>query len=108
MFVHNLGIIGANTTIFWATLEIIKWLGKMRFLDEGAKTLTITLSNSKAKVTLTFHNAWDCIESLLTDPCIKDSNYAFHQDDPLSPPPPVSMGGNIISKLHTATACYEA
>jgi hypothetical protein len=31
--VHNLGIIGANTTIFWATLEIIKWLGKMRFLD---------------------------------------------------------------------------
>lgn len=34
MFVHDLGIIGANTTICFATLEIIKWLGKMRFLDE--------------------------------------------------------------------------
>jgi hypothetical protein len=35
---------------------------------------TISLPNSKAKVTITTQNAWHCIESLLTDPRVKDSD----------------------------------
>jgi len=86
-------------------IEILR--NRYNLTNKGAKKSTITLPNSKAKVTLTFHNAWDCIESLLTDPRVKDSDYAFHQNNPLSPPPPVSMDGNI-SELHTARAYYDA
>ena len=97
-----------NVDKYHSRKKMLKTLTDRYYLtDKGAKQSTITLPNSKARVTLTFHNAWDCIESLLTDPRVKDSDYLFHQNDPLSPPPPVSMGGNI-SELHTARAYYAA
>ena len=38
-------------------------------------------------VRLTLHDPQSCIQSLLTDPRILDSDYAFFGDDPLAPPP---------------------
>jgi hypothetical protein len=59
----------------------------------------VDLPNSKAKVKLTLHNAWDCIESLLTDPRVNDVDYSFHDNDPFAPPP--AVWGRTISDLHT-------
>jgi hypothetical protein len=50
------------------------------------RNVTLNLPNSKAKVTLTMHSAWHCIESLLTDPRVNDDDYNFHNNDPLAPP----------------------
>ena len=77
------------------------------FLDKKKpRTETVKLPNSKAKVTLTYHNAWDCIESLLTDPRFTDEDYNFHGNDPLAPPPPLTPESEI-SELHTGAA-YRA
>jgi hypothetical protein len=77
---------------------------RYKMKDRGPIKQTISLPYSKAKVTLTTHNAWHCIESLLTDPRIKDSDYNFHNNDPLSPPPPITR----ISELHTGKAYFDA
>jgi len=64
----------------------------------------IFLPSTQSMVTLTRHDAWDCIESLLTDPRITDNDYNFHDSDPFSPPPEP----DTIGDLHTANAYYEA
>ena len=98
----------SNVDKYLSRQKMLKILETRYYLEgKGAKNSTIRLPNSKADVTLTFHNAWDCIESLLIDPRVKDSDYAFHQNDPFAPPPPVSTNGTI-SELHTARAYYEA
>ena len=97
-----------NVDKYHSRKKMIKTLtDRYHLTSKGAKQSTITLPNSKAKVTLTFHNAWDCIESLLTDPRVKDSDYSFHNNNPLARPPPVNLNGNI-SELHTAKAYHEA
>jgi hypothetical protein len=60
------------------------------------------LPNSKANVTLTLHNAWDCIESLLTDPRVRDEDYCFHDNNPFAAPPPYFKGN--VGDLHTGMA----
>ena len=47
----------------------------------------LTLPFSKAKVKITVHSAWDCVESLLTDPRVNDEDYNFRDGDPFAPPP---------------------
>jgi hypothetical protein len=97
-----------NVDKFHSRVSMIGTLtDRYHFKDKQARTSTIVLPNSKANVTLTLHNAWDCIESLLTDPRVKDSDYAFHGNNPLSPPPPVTLN-STISELHTAQAYSEA
>lgn len=70
--------------------DLIKFLSvRYNFSGKGAKRSTVHLPNSKAKVTITTHNAWHCIESLLTDPRVNDEDYCFHRNDPFAPPPKV-------------------
>ena len=77
---------------------------KVNKLSRYPATVTITLPKSRARVTLTRHNAWDCFESLLTDPRVDDADYNFHGNDPFAAPPVIGM----ISELHTAKAYSNA
>lgn len=47
----------------------------------------IVLPFSRAKVKVVCMEARDCIESLLTDPRLKDSDFDFFDNDPFAPPP---------------------
>ena len=88
--------------------KMFKFLDERYFLtDKKAKTASINLPHSKAKVELTFHNAWDCIESLLTDPRVQDQDYLFHGNDPFAPPPPVTAN-SMINELNSGKAYYAA
>lgn len=79
---------------------------KTRYHMEGKFPTTerVRLPSSNVTVNLTRHNAWGCIESLLTDPRITDKDYNFFNNNPLSPPPQVSE----ISDLNTGKAYYDA
>ena len=48
----------------------------------------VRLPTSGAVVKITMHDAGAVIQSLLTDPRIEDSDYAFFNNDPLAAPPP--------------------
>ena len=56
-------------------------------------------------VRLTLHDPKCCIQSLLTDPRILDSDYAFFGDDPLAPPPSsqTTVGDVQTGKAHRRT-----
>ena len=47
----------------------------------------ITLPHSQSKVTVITHDFQAQVQSLLSDPRWKDSDYLFHNDDPTAPPP---------------------
>ena len=47
----------------------------------------IVLPFSRAKVKVVCTNARDCIESLLTDPRLKDTDFDFVDNNPFAPPP---------------------
>ena len=47
----------------------------------------IELPHSKAKVTVITHDFKAQVQSLLSDPRWKDSDYLFHNNDPTAPPP---------------------
>jgi hypothetical protein len=47
----------------------------------------IMLPNSCANAKIVTNSAKWCIKSLLTDPSIKDSDYLFHNNNPVSEPP---------------------
>ena len=97
-----------NVDKYHSRKRMIKTLStRYHFDDKQARQSTVVLPNSKAKVTLTLHNAWDCIESILTDPRVQDSDYAFHGNNPLSPPPPVTQD-STITELHTGMAYKSA
>ena len=66
--------------------------------------INIRLPHSKARVKLTRHDAWDCIESLLTDPRITDDDYNFPNNDPFWVP----QYPRRIGELHTGLAYYRA
>jgi len=55
--------------------------------DEYNVVETITLPSSRAKARIIKNDTKACIQSLLTDPRIRDEDYLFHNDDPYSPPP---------------------
>lgn len=64
----------------------------------------LKLPVSNARVKITKHSAWDCIESLLTDPRVEDDDYNFVDEDPFAPP----RQGGPIGDFHTARAHKEA
>ena len=97
-----------NVDVYLSRKKILKSLSDRYFLtDKKAKTVTIKLPNSKALVQLTFHNARDCIESLLTDPRVTDQDYLFHGNDPFAPPPEVKAT-SMIGELNTGQAYFAA
>ena len=51
------------------------------------KLKQVKLPHSKAVVTIPYRDAADCIASLLTDPRVRDKDYLFFNNDPLSKPP---------------------
>ena len=54
----------------------------------------LVLPHSEARIKLICHDFLGQLQSLLTDPRIKDADYLFFNDDPLAPPPEefVSVG----------------
>ena len=85
--------------------KLLKFLKNRYHMTDKFPTMKeIKLPNSKAKVKITRHDAWDCIESILTDPRTTDDDYNFRDNDPFKPPPEVRK----IGDLHTAKAYYEA
>jgi len=51
------------------------------------KVKKLKLPHSKAVVSIVWTDIKDAIVSLLTDPRFEDSDYLFHDDNPLAPPP---------------------
>lgn len=84
-------------------VEILKDRYNMR--GKFPKQEAINLPNSKAKVILTVHQAWDCVESLLTDPRVNDDDYSFHDGDPFAAPPETIT---MVGDLHTGLAYQQA
>lgn len=68
------------------------------------KSIPLKLPVSNALVNVVVHQAWDCIESLLTDPRVKDADYNFVDGDPFQPP----KRTGVIGDFHTARAHREA
>lgn len=64
----------------------------------------ITLPSSKAKARIVLHDARAVIQSLLTDPRIRDEDYLFFNNDPFSPPP---ADLDYIGDLNTGLAYSE-
>jgi hypothetical protein len=65
----------------------------------------ITLSQLKADVNIIMYDVEWCIQSLLTDPQIQDSDYLFHDDDPFSPPP---SNLDYVGDINTGKAYLES
>ena len=65
----------------------------------------LVLPFSKAKVDLVCHDAWGCVESLLTDPRLTDDDFWFFDDDPRAPPP---ENRPFFADLQTGRAYREA
>ena len=65
----------------------------------------VRLPISGEVVRLTLHDPQFCIQSLLTDPRILDSDYDFFDDDPLAPPPTsqTTVGDVLTGKAHRRT-----
>lgn len=61
----------------------------------------IRLPSSKEVVEIPYHRFEDCLMQLLTDPRIKDDDYAFFNNDPMEPPPPDL---DYVSNTNTADA----
>ena len=84
---------------------ILDFLKQRYFMTNKFPTITeLKLPSSMAKVKITCHNPWDCIQSLLTDPRVHDDDYNFPDNNPLSPPPK----GQVIGDFHTARAHKKA
>lgn len=65
-----------------------------------------TLPVSGHSVKITCHDALEQIQSLLTDPRIKDEDYLFYNDDPLASPPPPEERTHI-KDLNTGQAYID-
>ena len=71
---------------------------------DSIKVKPITLSHSKAKVNLVIRDARKAIQSLLTDPRIRDEDYLFFGDDPFLAPP---EDLNYVADLNTGLSYTE-
>lgn len=77
---------------------------RYRMTDKFGLKKSLVLPSSRAKVEIICHDAWHCVESLLTDPRICDDDYNFRDNDPFKPPPEVGT----IGELHTGRAYKSA
>lgn len=68
------------------------------------KTIPLKLPVSNSLVNVIVHSAWNCLESLLTDPRVKDDDYNFVDGDPFKPP----QDDAYIGDFHTGRAHKEA
>ena len=74
--------------MYISRLSLMKLLQKRyNMTDKFAHKVPMVLPYSKDKVELVCHDAWGCIESLLTDPRVTDDDYCFFDNDPRAPPP---------------------
>lgn len=95
----------ANVDEFISREKIIGRLKeRYNMVGKFPKKAELNLPSSKAKVTLTIHSAWDCVESLLTDPRVNDDDYNFRDGDPFAPPTNITTVGD----LHTGLAYKQA
>lgn len=79
-----------STTRYISRQVLFKKLFKRYNIDKNAYSVVkeITLPSSKAKARIVTNDARAVIQSLLTDPRIRDEDYLFFNDDPFAPPPP--------------------
>jgi hypothetical protein len=67
---------------------IINTLKKRYHMDNKFPfTKDLVLPHSHAQVKVVCNDARRCVESLLTDPRLRDKDFAFFDNDPLAPPP---------------------
>ena len=80
---------------------------KIRYnlVDKFPTTKTLVLPYSRWKVDLVCHDAWGCLESLLTDPRVMDDDFWFFNHDPRAPPPEDQP---YIRDLYSGQAYTEA
>jgi hypothetical protein len=72
--------IGTKPMVNWNTL--LKKLKKRYNMAHNTNIIyNVTLPNSCANAKIVTNSAKWCIQSLLTDPSIKDSDYLFHNDN---------------------------
>ena len=73
--------------------------------DKFAIKRPIVLPYSRQRVELICHNAWGCIESLLTDPRVTDDDYLFYDNDPTADVPD---NFSFYADLNTGNAYRKA
>lgn len=74
---------------------LIKNLAKRyNMMDKFPFTKSIVLPNSGARVDVVCHDARQCVAMLLTNPRLRDKDFAFFDENPHAPPPkkPVYVG----------------
>ena len=85
--------------------KLLNKLRKRYHMDKKyAKSTSIVLPHTKAKVDVWHHDARDLVLSLLTDPRWKDKDWLYFDDDPFAPPPPDL---DYIADLNTGEAYLE-
>ena len=86
---------------FLSRYKLFKYLRKRYNMDENYNNVSkIVLPASKAKVNIVWTDAEKVIQSLLTDPRIRASDYLFYGNDPFQPP----TQQNWIGDLNTGKA----
>jgi len=92
----------ASSASYISRENLYKMLRKRYNLESGYRNITkITLPHSRAQAKIIWHDAKTAMVSLLTDPRIRDEDYLFFGDNPLSPPPEKL---NYIGDLNTGKA----
>lgn len=109
-FHHERGSIashqGLDSVAGYISREVIMDTIKERYnmASKFPTNVPLTLPISHAKVSVTVHNAWNCIQTLLTDPRVEDDDYNFVDGNPFAPPKLQAT----IGDFHTAAAHRSA
>jgi hypothetical protein len=94
-----------HTRAYLSRKVLIKTLGaRYNMTSKLAQPKTVILPSSRAKVTIHCHNAYDMVESILTDPRFQDKDWLFFDNDPFAPPPDDL---DYISDINTGTSYIE-
>ena len=95
----------ADTRRYLSRKVMMKRLAhRYNMANKFARTKEVILTSSKAKVAVEWHDARDCVVSLLTDPRFTDDDFVFFNNDPLAPPPDDL---DYISDVNTGSAYIE-
>jgi len=78
-----------DTQAYLSRKLLFKFLGVRYNFDSTKWNIPreITLPSSRAKARIILNDAQAAMQSLLTDPRIRDEDYLFFDDDPFAPPP---------------------
>ena len=93
-----------NATEFIPQRTLVPYLSKRYNMDQTKPkmTKTIELPSSKARIQMVVHDAAAQIQSLLTDPRIKDEDYLFFDNNPFAGPPEADPV--VIKDINTGRA----